>query len=74
MILPKARYDWMDLRLQDSKLVSDYNFTLFKMCSKLLLCGEKITNEDMIEKKVSTFYVSNMLFSSNIEKEILKVL
>ena len=43
VILPKARYDWMHLRLQDFKSVSDYNSALFKICSKLLLCREKVT-------------------------------
>ena len=61
VILPKARYEWMHLRLQDFKLVSDYNSALFKISSKLLLCGGKITNADMLEKTFSTFHALNML-------------
>ena len=38
VILPKARYDWMHLRLQDFKFVSDYNSALFKISSQLKLC------------------------------------
>ena len=45
VILPKARYDWMLLRLQDFKTVSGYNFALFKINSQLKLCGEKITKK-----------------------------
>ena len=41
VILPKARYDWMHLRLQDFKTISEYNSTLFKISSRLKLCGEK---------------------------------
>ena len=41
VILPKAQYDWMHLRLQDFKTVSEYNSTLFKISSRLKLCGEK---------------------------------
>ena len=52
MILPKARYDWMDLRLQDFKSISKYNSALFKISSQLKLCGENITEEDMLEKNV----------------------
>ena len=37
VVLPKARYDWMHLRLQDFKTVSEYNSALFK----INLCGEK---------------------------------
>ena len=31
VILPKAQYDWMHLRLQDFKTVSEYNSALFKI-------------------------------------------
>ena len=33
VILPKARYDWMHLRLQDFKSISDDNSALFKISS-----------------------------------------
>ena len=72
MILPKARYDWMHLRLQDFKSVSDYNSALFKICSKLLLCGEKVTDEDMLEKTFSTFHVSNMLLQQQYRERGFK--
>ena len=61
MILPKARYDWMHLRLQDFKTVSEYNSALFKISSRLKLCGENITEEDMLEKTFTTFHASNVL-------------
>ena len=61
VILPKARYDWMHLRLQDFKSVSDYNSVLFKISSQLELCGEKVTEEDILEKTFTTFHVSNVL-------------
>ena len=61
VILPKAHYDWLHLRLQDFKSVSDYNSAIFKISSQLQLCGEKITDEDMLEKTYTTFHASNML-------------
>ena len=61
VILSRARYDWIHLRLQDFKLVSDYNLTLFKISSQLKLCGEKVSDEDMFEKTYTTFHASNML-------------
>ena len=61
VILPKARYDWLHLQLQDFKSVSDYNSALFKISSQLKLCGEKIIDEDMLEKTYTTFHASNML-------------
>ena len=61
VILPKARHDWMHLRLQDFKSVSEYNSSLFRITSQLTLCGEKITDTDMLEKTFSTFHASNVL-------------
>ena len=60
VILSKARYDWLHLRLQDFKSVSDYNSALLKISSQLKLCGEKITDEDMLEKTYTTFHTSNV--------------
>ena len=51
----------MHLRLQDFRIVAEYNSLLFKITSKLQLCGEKITESDMLEKTYSTFHASNML-------------
>jgi hypothetical protein len=42
----------MHLRLQDFKSVSEYNSALFKISSQLKLCGEKVTDVDMLEKIV----------------------
>ncbi|KAI3457323.1 hypothetical protein Pfo_013986 [Paulownia fortunei] len=41
IILPKARYDWMHLQLQDFKNVSKYNSTMFKITSQLKLYEKK---------------------------------
>ena len=45
IILQKARYEWIHLRLQDFKTISEYNFVVFKITSQLKLCGENITDE-----------------------------
>ena len=61
MVLPKAQYDWLYLRFQDFKFVSDYNSAMFKIVSRLKLCGEVISEEAMIEKTLSTFHASHLL-------------
>lgn len=61
VILPKARYDWAHLRLQDFKSISEYNSAVFKITSQLILCGENITDADMLEKTFTTFHASNVL-------------
>ncbi|XP_016684167.2 uncharacterized protein [Gossypium hirsutum] len=61
VILPKAHYDRMHLWLQDFKTVSEYNLELFKISSQLKLCGENITDEDLLAKIFSTFHATNVL-------------
>ena len=41
VILPKVRYNWLNLRLQDFKSVSEYNSALFKIILVLKLRGGK---------------------------------
>ncbi|CAN6717808.1 unnamed protein product [Malus baccata var. baccata] len=59
--LPMACYEWTHLRIQDFKTVAEYNSAMFRITSQLKLCGETITEEDMLEKTFNTFHVSNVL-------------
>ncbi|XP_019233588.1 PREDICTED: uncharacterized protein LOC109214152 [Nicotiana attenuata] len=61
VVLPQARYDWTHLRLQDFKSISEYNSAMFRIISQLKLCGDNITDHDMLEKTFITFHASNML-------------
>ncbi|XP_028792888.1 uncharacterized protein LOC114748617 [Neltuma alba] len=72
VILPKARYEWMHLRLQDFKSVTEYNSAVFKISSQLKLCGEKITDEDLLEKIFSTFHASNVLLQQQYREKGFK--
>ena len=42
VVLPKARFDWLHLRLENFKFVAEYNSAMFKITSKLKLYGEKV--------------------------------
>lgn len=59
--LPKAHYEWSYLWLQDYKSVSEYNSAMFRITLLLLLCGEKVIDEEILEKTSSTFHASNVL-------------
>ena len=72
IILPKAQYDLMRLRLQDFELVNNFTSALFKTCSKLLLYWEKITDEDMLENTFSIFHISNMLLQQRYQERGFK--
>ncbi|CAL2260444.1 unnamed protein product [Prunus armeniaca] len=61
VILPRARYEWTHLRFQNFKSVSEYNLAMHKITSPMKLCGENISEEDMLEKILNTFHASNVL-------------
>ncbi|XP_075099055.1 uncharacterized protein LOC142175944 [Nicotiana tabacum] len=60
-VLPRARREWMHLRLQDYKTISEYNYAIYRIISQLKLCGEPMNDEDILEKTLSTFHASNMV-------------
>ncbi|PIN21871.1 hypothetical protein CDL12_05421 [Handroanthus impetiginosus] len=47
VVLPKARYDWLHLRLQDFKSISEYNSAMFKLTSQLMLSEQ---NNELLMK------------------------
>ncbi|XP_021771849.1 uncharacterized protein LOC110735962 [Chenopodium quinoa] len=72
VILPKARYEWLNLRSQDFKSVSEYNSAMFKINSQLKLCGENITDAEMLEKTTPLFMLIILSCRHNIEKKGFK--
>lgn len=61
VMLPAALNEWLNLRFQDFKTVREYNSTLFNIVARLKLCKEKITDQKLIEKTLSTFHASNVV-------------
>ncbi|XP_074304379.1 uncharacterized protein LOC141639092 [Silene latifolia] len=72
VILPKARYDCMHLRLQAFKSVSEYNSAMFRISSQLRLCGEKIIDKDMLEKTCSNFHANNIVLQTQYREKGFK--
>ncbi|XP_021767035.1 uncharacterized protein LOC110731492 [Chenopodium quinoa] len=72
IILPKARYDWLNLRLQDFKSVSEYNSAMFRITSQLKLCGEKIIDAEILEKTYSTFHANNIVLQTQYREKGFK--
>ncbi|XP_073154029.1 uncharacterized protein [Henckelia pumila] len=62
----------MHLHLQDFKSVSEYNSALFRISSQLKLCGEKITDDDLLEKTYFTFHASNVLLQQQYREKGFK--
>jgi uncharacterized protein YecT (DUF1311 family) len=61
IVLPRAQQAWITQRFQDYKSVAAYNSALHKIVTKMCLCGQKITDADMIEKTLSTFHPGNIV-------------
>ena len=61
VILPRVRYDWTQLRLQDFKSTIDYNSTLYSITSCLKLCGETISESNMLEKTLTFMHKENLV-------------
>ena len=56
VILPRASYEWENLRLQDYKSVAEYNSALHNITSRLKLCGEEVSERRMLEKTFTSFH------------------
>lgn len=65
VILPKARFNWLHLRLSEC----EYDSAISKITSQLQLCGETITHKDMLEKTFSTYHASNMLMRQQYREQ-----
>lgn len=61
VILPKAKHEWLNLRFQDYKSVSEYNPRIFGIISMMVLCGKIVSDHDMIEKILQTFHPGNVI-------------
>ena len=61
VILPTAQSEWLNLTFQEYKTVSEYHFAFFNIAFRLRLCGENITEEQMLDKTLSASHASNVL-------------
>jgi hypothetical protein len=61
VILPEADHDWIHLLLQDYKSIGDYNHATHKICAKLQFCEKELSDEDKIEKILTTMVPSDSI-------------
>ncbi|XP_018487440.1 uncharacterized protein LOC108857931 [Raphanus sativus] len=54
VLLPKTRHEWMSLKFRDFGSVEEYNNALSKVTHTLMFCGEKLTEEELLEKVFTT--------------------
>jgi hypothetical protein len=55
LLLPQARNEWMTLRVMDYPNLQDFNAALHRIAAHLRLCGERVSDAELIDKTLSTF-------------------
>jgi hypothetical protein len=60
IITSEAQDAWINLHFSDFQNVDEYNSTLHCVASRMKLCGEEITENDMIEKTLSKLHPRNL--------------
>lgn len=61
VLLPQAKFEWKNLRFQDFKSVDAYNSELFRIVSIMKLCGDEVSDNELLEKTLSTFHTQNIV-------------
>ncbi|CAL5062415.1 unnamed protein product [Urochloa decumbens] len=64
--LPRAKFDWQQLHFSDFDSVIAYDSVLRRRVSQLKICGQEVTDEEMIEKTLSTFPPSQHLLHRSL--------
>ncbi|KAL6586264.1 phosphatidylserine decarboxylase 1 [Orobanche minor] len=57
-LLPELTVQWNEIRLLDYKRINDFNKYMLRLKARLNFCGKDITEDDMIQKTLSTFPTS----------------
>ena len=63
LFLPQAKSDWINLRVLDYPDFATFNSELHRITAQLRLCGEIISDAEMIEKTLSTFPPATAILS-----------
>ena len=63
LFLPQARTDWANLRVLDFLDFATFNSELHRIVAQLRLCGQRVTEAEMVEKTLSTFPPATAILS-----------
>ena len=63
LFLPQARTDWANLRVLDFSDFATFNSELHRIVAQLRLCGQRVTEAEMVEKTLSTFPPTTAILS-----------
>ncbi|XP_004309281.1 PREDICTED: uncharacterized protein LOC101300013, partial [Fragaria vesca subsp. vesca] len=68
-LLPELTVQWNEIRLLDYKRVNDFNKDMLRLKARLNFCGKELTEDDMIQKTLSTFPTSSLILANQYRLE-----
>src|SRR5690606_17080717 len=68
VLWPQVMNEWKYLSYQDFESVDDYNTALMKITYGLELCGEVVTDDDLLYKTYSTFNPKDLVSTHKAKK------
>ncbi|XP_062017977.1 uncharacterized protein LOC133734357 [Rosa rugosa] len=68
-LLPELIVQWNEIRLLDYKRVNDFNKDMLRLKARLNFCGKELTEDDMIQKTLSTFPTSAIILANQYRLE-----
>ena len=72
LYLPQARADWANFCVMDFSKILAYDEELHRIVSNLRVCGEPVSNGEMIEKTLSTVPPARISLAQNIRHMKIK--
>ncbi|KAE8790764.1 hypothetical protein D1007_34973 [Hordeum vulgare] len=64
-VKPRVEAEWIRLRFADFRTVREYNSAMDRICTTLQVCGTEVTDNQKIEKTLSTFHPNVVQSSRN---------
>ncbi|XP_062001924.1 uncharacterized protein LOC133719768 [Rosa rugosa] len=68
-LLPELTVPWNEIRLLDYKRVNDFNKDMLRLKARLNFYGKELTEDDMIQKTLSTFPTSALILANQYRLE-----
>lgn len=69
-LLPQLTVQWNEIRFLDYVKVNDFQKDMLQLQARLAFCEKKLTDEEMIEKTLSTFPTSSMILANQYHLEV----
>ncbi|XP_026410275.1 uncharacterized protein LOC113305457 [Papaver somniferum] len=69
-LIPQLNVLWNEIRFLDYVKVNDFQKDMLQIQERMDFCGKKLTDEEMIQKTLSTFPTSSMILANQYRLEV----